>query len=121
MPDFHNLDTPIFAKTYDLYKLFYSYIPSFPKKDRYALGQKCEIILLNMIEEIIVAGSVAKKAKLQVLKKVSIKVDFLKVLFRLGKDLKVIDNKKYLILQEYLQEIGKMIGGWIRSISSVKY
>lgn len=74
-----------------------------------------------MIENIIVAGSIEKKDKHKVLKKVSIKVDFLKVLFHLGKDLKVIDNRKYLILQEYLQEIGKMVGGWIKSVSSVRY
>jgi len=34
-----------------------------------------------------------------------------KILIRLANDIKSLDDKKYLILQEKLQEIGKMIGG----------
>ena len=45
-------DTPIFIKTYELYKLFYLYLPTFPKKDRYTLGQKCELVLLDILEKL---------------------------------------------------------------------
>lgn len=110
-----NLDIPIFTKTYELYKTFYGYLPTFPKKDRYTLGQKCESILLDLIEAIIYASSLPKQDKLPILKKASLKLDTLKVLFRLGKDLKVVDSKKYLVLEGYLQEIGRMLGGWIKT------
>ncbi|OGK18637.1 hypothetical protein A3B50_00435 [Candidatus Roizmanbacteria bacterium RIFCSPLOWO2_01_FULL_40_42] len=90
-------------------------MPSFPKKDRYTLGQKCELLLLDVIEDIITASATPKQAKLPILKKLSIEVDLLKVLFRLGKDLRIIDDKKYLVLEEKLQEIGRMLGGWIRT------
>lgn len=32
------------------------------------------------------------------------------------KELKVLDNKKYEALSEPLNEIGKMLGGWIRNV-----
>jgi len=70
---------------------------------------------LDLLEEIILAGNLTKSEKLPTLKQASIKVDLLKVLFRLLKDLKVIDIKKYLMFEEHLQEIGKMLGGWIRT------
>lgn len=119
MPDFHTSwqDIPIFIKTYELYKSFYEYLPSFPKKDRYTLGQRCEIALLDLIEAIIVASNLSKQEKLPVLKKASTKVDVIRVLFKLGKDLKVIENKKYLELETSVSEIGKMLGGWIRMTS----
>ncbi len=91
-----------------------------PKKDRYTLGQKCELVLLELLEGIIKASSVSKAEKLAPLRETSIKLDILKVYFRLGKDLKIIDNKKYTILEELLQEIGRMLGGWIKSVHSVQ-
>ena len=45
----------------------------------------------------------------------SVKVDLLKVLLRLAKDTQSISEGRYLNLQEMLQEIGKMLGGWIRA------
>lgn len=121
MPDFHNSlkNIPIFTKTYELYKVFYGYLSLFPKKDRYTLGQKCGIVLLEILEAVILASSLSKQEKLPILKRASLKVDTLKVLFMLGKDLKVIDNKKYLILDNSLQEIGKMFGGWIKATSQI--
>lgn len=113
-----NLDIPIFTKTYELYKIFYDYLPTFPKKDRYTLGQKCESILLDLIEAIICASSLPRQEKPPILKNASLKLDVLKVLFRLGKDLKVIDSKKYLVLEGYLQEIGRMLGGWIKTTTN---
>ncbi|MEK9178218.1 MAG: diversity-generating retroelement protein Avd [Patescibacteria group bacterium] len=113
-----SLDIPIFTKTYELYKTFYGYLPAFPKKDRYTLGQKCELVLLDLLEAIILAGNLSKQEKLPILKQASLKVDILKVLFRLGKDLKIVDNKKYLVFEGYLQEIGKMLGGWIKTTAA---
>ncbi len=114
------LDIPIFTKTYELYKTFYGYLSAFPKKDRYTFGQKCELLLLDLLEAIILAGSLSKEEKLPILKKASLKLDVIKVLFRLGKDLKILDNKKYLVLEGFLQEIGKMLGGWIKTTSNTQ-
>jgi len=123
MPDSHkdfepgrlNLDIPIFQKAYELYKVFYEYEAHFPKKDRYTLGQRIENAILDVIEAIIIASQLSKSEKLPVLKKASVKLDLLKVLVRLAKDLKALDNKKYLILESNIQEIGKMLGGWIKA------
>lgn len=45
----------------------------------------------------------------------SIRLDLLKVLLRLAKDTQSISTNKYMELQTILQEIGKMLGGWIRA------
>jgi len=37
-------------------------------------------------------------------------------MIRLANEINCLDNKKYLVLQEKLQEIGRMLGGWMRSI-----
>ena len=70
-----------------------------------------------MLELIILASNLSKKEKLPILRKASIKIDVLRVLFKLGKDLKIIENKKYISLENDINEIGKMIGGWIKTTS----
>lgn len=64
------------------------------------------------------AGSLSKQEKLPVLKRASTRLDLVRVLFNLGKDLKTIENKKYLELEANLTEIGKMLGGWIKTTTS---
>jgi len=49
------------------------------------------------------------------LKRISVKLDLLKVLIRLSKDSQAIKDRRYLNLQTILQEIGRMLGGWIKS------
>jgi len=52
--------------------------------------------------------------KLKFLQLISIKIDALKILVRLSKDCKAINNKKYFQIELVLSEIGKMLGGWIK-------
>lgn len=110
-----NFDIPIFRKAYDLYKTFYSYRDSVTKQDRYTIWQRCDNIILDILENILLASQIYKADKLPVLEKASIKLNFLRVFFRLMKEVKTIDNKKYVALQELVDEIGRMLGGWIKS------
>lgn len=111
----NDLDIPIFKKSYDLYKDFYNLRLSVPKQDRYTLWQKCESLLIDVLEGIIFASQQSKAEKLPTLEKTSVKLNFLRVCIRLMKDVKAIDAKKYIIIEANLDEIGRMLGGWIKS------
>ena len=108
-------DIPIFKKAYELYKTFYSYRNAVSKQDRYTIWQRCENIILDILEGILLASQLFKDKKLPVLEKVSLKLNFLRIFLRLCKETRVIDNKKYLFLEEIVDEIGRMLGGWIKS------
>jgi hypothetical protein len=111
-----NFDIPIFKKTCELYKAFYLYRNNINKQDRYALWQKCESIILDVLENLLWASQLTKIEKLPILEKTSLKLNLLRVLLRLCKEVKVIDNKKYIEWQEIIDEIGRMLGGWIKSV-----
>jgi hypothetical protein len=111
----NDLDIPIFKKTYDLYKEFYQLRLSVPKQDRYTLWQKCESLLIEVLEGILYASQQSKADKLPTLEKTSIKLNFLRMCVRLMKDIKAIDDKKYILIEANLDEIGRMLGGWIKS------
>lgn len=111
----NDLDIPIFKKSYDLYKTFYSYRIDVSKQDRYTIWQRSENYILDLIEGILLASQLSKAEKLPVLESASVKLNLLRVLIRLTKDVKAIDNKKYIALETDIDEIGRMLGGWIRS------
>lgn len=110
------LDIPIFHRIYDLYKLLHSYHPRIPKAERYTLWQKCENTTLSLLETLIDTSHYSGEKRVHSLYILSNKLDLLKVLIRLAKDTHTIDNSQYLQIQTFLQEIGKMVGGWIKSV-----
>jgi len=109
------LDIPIFKKAYDLTKKLYELRGTVPKHDRYALWQRCENLILEVLEGILLASQLRKTQKLEPLEQVSVKLNVLRVFLRLAKDLKIMDLKKYGLLEEMVDEIGRMLGGWIKS------
>lgn len=56
--------------------------------------------------------------KIPILEEIDVKLQILKTLVRICFDVKALDQKKYLALQTALQEIGKMLGGWMKSIKN---
>ena len=112
LPNF-SLDIPIFAKLYDFYQNLSFLIIKFPKTKRYTLGQKLDNITLEIFE--LLFSIPISKDKLTTLTQISIKLDLLKILLRLSKDSQSLKEKNYLELQATLQEIGRMLGGWLRS------
>lgn len=109
-------DIPIVQKVYDFYRELYQICAQIPKPDRYTLGEKIEKTTLDMLEDLISASHKIKQEKMDYLSKAATKLDLLKLLLRLGEDTKAIPIKRYLILIEKLQEIGRMLGGWIKSL-----
>jgi len=112
----NEFDIPIFKKTYDLYKSFYGFRETVSKQDRYTLWQRCENLILDILENILWASQLPKSEKIPILEKTSLRLNFLRVFIRLSKKIKMLDNKKYILLQESVDEIGRMLGGWLRSI-----
>lgn len=56
--------------------------------------------------------------KLPYLQKAIKRLDVLKFFFQVAWEIKFLDNKKYIAMSEHLNEIGRMLGGWVRGIQS---
>lgn len=110
-------DAPIIQKIYDFYREFHLAVPQMPKHDRHSIGERINNRTLDFLENIIHASRIDRKNKFGYLDEAASQLDLLKILVRLAEDTKAISPKKYLFLSEKLQEIGKMLGGWIRSLN----
>jgi four helix bundle protein len=103
---------------YQFYLSWHKLLLKFPKAERYTLGANCEQQILTAIEAVMTAAAISnKETKLQWLRKASAKLDLLRLLIRLSKDCECLSNQAYLQLESELHEAGKMLGGWIKSLS----
>lgn len=109
------LDIPIFKRAYELTKKLYELRAAVSKQDRIALWPRCETLMLEVLEGILLASQMRKTQKLEPLERVSLKLNVLRVFLRLAKDVKAIDLKKYAQIEEMVDEVGRMLGGWIKS------
>lgn len=89
-----------------------------PKKDRYALGVKIQNVALDFLALLIRANYERNAQRHAMLHEASIQLDLLKVLLRVAKDTRSLAETRYLNLQIQLQEVGKMLGGWIKSTNT---
>jgi len=91
----------------------YPTVNKFPKSQRFVLGQQIENTILQILKGIIqVNVEINKKPYL---KQISVELDKLRILIRLSKDLKFISIRQYQFIAEKINEIGKMLGGWLKS------
>jgi len=113
------LEIPIFKKIYEFYKLLYSFRNNLKRQDRFTLWQKIDSLTLEIIENILLASSLSKSAKLPILERANLNLNALRVFIRLAKEVMILDNQKYLVLQENIDEIGRQLGGWIKSTRNI--
>lgn len=111
------LDVPIVHSLYQLYQNLHKLTLKFPKTQRYTLGSTLQNQLLSALEGVITAAGVNQpEVKLRYLQTVSAKIDLLRLLVRLAKDCRCTSNKEYLELESQLHSVGRMLGGWLKSI-----
>lgn len=116
--NFRQIEIPVIKSLYELYKHTHKAVSAFPKHEKYSIGEKLETAILESIELITTGNSQPKNFKEPFLLKAGAKTEILKLLFRLAFDCGFINQKQYLKAEENLQEIGRMLGGWIKYVRS---
>ena len=112
-------NVPIIVSLYQFYSSFHDELIRFPKSERYSLGTSCQTELLDIIKQCLQAASSNNpEQKVVFLHSASASLDVLRLLLSLCKDCKCISNQTYQQLDSKLSEIGRMLGGWLKSISS---
>ncbi len=109
-------EIPLFQQVYDFYRSLYICLQQFPRRDRYTLGQRCELLTIEVLQCIAQAGRLAKSEKAAPLEQASAALDLLRVTLRLAKDVRALKAEQYINLQTTLDGFGRMLGGWRRSV-----
>jgi len=87
--------------------------------DRYSIGNRIDGIFLQILELIFTAAfSHNKFEKLSVISKAIAQHDLLKFILQIAWEHKIVDNQKYSQIIIELDQIGKMLKGWEKSLKT---
>lgn len=109
---------PIINRTYDVYKLVVDITKHIEKRWRYSLGASLETTVLDCLSELVMAKNAPKPMKSAYLIKASSHNEVAILKLRLFLELKIANETKIFQTQSALMEVGRMLGGWIKSLSS---
>lgn len=109
---------PIIIKTYDIYKAVFDINNHLDKRYRYSLGNSLEITILTMLENFIMAKNAPKPLKSAYLIKAGAQQEVAIFKLRLILELKLANETKIFQTQAKLAEVGRMLGGWLKSLNS---
>jgi hypothetical protein len=106
----------IIEKMHDLLLYTLPQLSKFPKDQKYILGDRIESHLLDVLELLITSYYSAREEKATHLKRVNLELEKLRHLIRLSSKLRCMSIKSYGVISEKVNEIGVMVGSWIKAV-----
>ena len=109
-------DLKIRQKCEDMIQYGYIALRQFPKAEKFTLAAEIKLTMWRLLRHIVICNKrYFKKTTMQDLDG---ELDLLRSQVRLSKELKFLPFNKYEVWSRHLDEIGRMIGGWLKSLKS---
>ena len=102
-------------KLYDVIIWLMGRVEKFPRSQKFTLGDRTVNLALDTLELLIEATYT--RDRLALLRKANVQLEKLRYLIRICHDFKMLSAKQYAYISNEMNEVGKLIGGWIRSQS----
>ncbi len=109
----HEEEMVVITKTYDLILFSCQHTSKFPRNHRFVLGERIERNLYELLETLIRAKYIRLRQGL--LQEANLLLETLRFQMRLAKDLQCLRINSYGFATKAIDEIGKLVGGWLRS------
>lgn len=107
-----NSDLPAFVKWLDFLEWLLPVTEGFPKRVRFTFSDRINQLALDVVEDLIEARYTREKQA--PLRRANLRLEKLRVLLRLSQRLHFLDYKRFEYAMKQINEVGKMLGGWLR-------
>ena len=87
-----------------------------PRTEKFSIGTEIKTSTYNMLKYILLANKIDKSKRLKVYNEIDAEIYFQRICIRIMYNNRWIDDKKYKHSNELLSEIGKILGGLIKSL-----
>jgi hypothetical protein len=108
--------SPIFSKTYDLVAWLIPLTVKFPRQQRFVMAGALQREAL-CLQELLIEAAHAPQPRVA-LTAADVELDKLRTHLRLSRDLALISPGQYEHAARQTVEVGKLLGGWQRSLST---
>lgn len=106
----------LLQKIFDMMEYGYQALAQYPKSEKFALVTDTKRCMHTILERCIEAQK--KYYKKTTLQDMDVEIMKLRAYVRLGFQLGFLPMKKYELWSEKVVEIGKMLGGWLKTVKS---
>lgn len=113
MPKTEDQSPVVVGRTYDFVMWLLPKVEGFPRSYRFTVGERLSASGLDLLTLLVEASYARNKAGL--LDEASRKVNAIRYLLRLAKDLRMLPVDGYGFSAGLLDEIGRMVGGWSKA------
>ena len=104
---------PVYKASYELLVELFRFTKDFNREYKFTIGESIKKETINMITNIFRANSsYSKRAIIQSARE---NVETIRLFLRLLKDLKQIDLKKFVYLNEKIESVSKQLSAWQKS------
>jgi len=110
------MEIPLINSSYEAYKEIVSANNHLDKRWRYSLGHSLEESILNLMESLVMAKHAPKALKPGYLLKAMGFLESSRLKLRLFLEMKIVNETNIFKIQAKLEEVGRMLGGWLRSL-----
>lgn len=107
---------PVIERIKNTYKQWILVERNLPKCERYGLGQKVDLLFIDLLDLMQKASFSPIETKVSLLGDSLSKVDSLRFFIQFCWELKLIPSKQFTIIAQEIEEIGRMIGGWRKGL-----
>lgn len=108
----------IFSRIKEGYMIWMSMIPHIPKGSRYTIGARIENKFLDLLEVAYTAYFTEKGKKIEKISECILNLDIIKFLISIAWEARLVSNKHYAEISLKLDETGKILGGWRKSLEN---
>lgn len=107
-------ESPLFTKSYDFIKWLIPLTVKFPREQRFVIAARLQQRSLDFMEQLYIIASTANKRT--ALARADVYLKQLRFYLRLSHDLQLITTRRYEFASRQVEEIGRLLGGWIKKI-----
>lgn len=107
-------DLKIRQKCEDMIQYGYIALRQFPKSEKFTLVAEIKLTMWRLLRLIVVCNK--RYFKKTTMTDLDAELDLLRSQVRISRELEFLPFKKYEVWSRHINEMGRMIGGWMRSM-----
>ncbi len=105
-------DLPLYKASYDLFLEIFRFTKEFNKEYKYTIGETLKKEAIELI--MLIYRTNIKEDKKETLKNTREKVEVIRLIIRLTKDLHQISIKKFVFINKKIENVSRQLTGWQR-------
>ncbi len=107
-------ELPVYKASYDLFLEIFRFVKDFNREYKYTIGESLKKETLDLV--LLIYKTNSRKDKRLLLEEAREKMETVRLIVRLTKDLHQINIKKFVFLNKRIENVSKQLTGWQKSL-----